>query len=207
MLRPAAGLQQLADLRSRASLRVSGDGSTKGAAARATDALTVLHTLASSAATAGDALALLHELQVHQVEVDLQAEELRDSRAELEAALRRQTALYDAQPVACFTVDGELVISELNLAGASLLGMGRDEAIGLQLGKRLAAASALTLRHLLQNSLPNVARGAARAATALQWVPQEGPPRSMRADIGSDPAGAGFLLVLTELNELTELAV
>lgn len=204
MLRPATGLQQLADLRSRAALRVSGDGSTRGAAARASDALTVLHTLASSEATAGDALALLHELQVHQVEVDLQAEELRDSRAELEAALRRQTALYDAQPVACFTVDRELVISELNFAGASLLGMGRDEAIGLQLGTRLSAASASTLRHLLLNSLLGLARGAGRAATALQWVPLEGPPRSMRVNVGPDPVGAGFLLVLTELNELAD---
>jgi hypothetical protein len=36
----------------------------------------VLHALASSPQTAADALTLLHELQVHQVELDLQAQEL-----------------------------------------------------------------------------------------------------------------------------------
>ena len=102
MLSHSTGLQQLADLRSRAAHRLSGGkgaNSTGSAdspdsqAFQATDALAVLHAMASSQDTAGDALALLHELQVHQVEVELQAEELRDSRTELEAALRRQTAL------------------------------------------------------------------------------------------------------------------
>jgi hypothetical protein len=50
----------------------------------ATDAFRVLFELASSPDTAGDALALLHELQVHQVELDMQTEELMHSRAELE---------------------------------------------------------------------------------------------------------------------------
>ena len=176
-------------------MRVTGEGSSKGSAARATDALAVLHTLASSEATAADALALLHELQVHQVEVDLQTEELRDSRTELEAELRRQTAHYDALPVACFTVDRELVISELNLAGASLLGLGRDDACGFPLGTLLSAASALALQQLLLNMAPD----AGRAAAILQWVPRQGPQSSLRADIGPDPTGAGFMLVLSEV--------
>ena len=200
MLSPETDLQHHIDLRSRASLRLAGGKSTTNPTARATDALAVLHTLASSPATAGDALALLHELQVHQVEVDLQAEELRDSRADLETALRRQIVLYDAQPVACFTVDRELVVSEVNLAGASLLGLSREEASGLSLWPLLVPASALMLHRLLQNLGP----ASSHAARVLQWVPQGGPPRSLRADIGPDPAGAGFLMVLTELSGLTD---
>lgn len=204
MTRAPTDLQQLAELRSRAVQHLSGTGSGIGStstpAARAADAMAVLHMLATSQATAGDALALLHELQVHQVELDLQAEELRDSRAELEAALRRQTALYDAQPVACFTLDRELVVTDLNLAGASLLGLGRDDACGLPLRRQLSAASALKLQQLLLNIVP----GAGRAAALLQWVPQEGPSRSVRADISADPMGAGYLLVLTELSAPTD---
>ena len=199
MLPSATGLLKLDDLRSRASMRLAGGGSTnRNPTSRTTDALAVLHALASSQATAGDALALLHELQVHQVEVDLQAEELRDARNELEAALRRQTAHYDALPVACFTVDRELVVSELNLASACLLGLGRDDACGFPLGTLLSAASALALQQLLRNMAP----GAGSAAAVLQWVPRQGPPRNMRADIGPDPAGAGCLLVLTEITDL-----
>lgn len=201
MLHHAPGLQHLEDLRSRAALRLSGGTSASStdsknrATSRATDALSVLHAMACSQDTAGDALALLHELQVHQVEVELQAEELRDSRTELEAALQRQTALYEAQPVACFTVDRELVVAGLNLAGARLLGLDRDEACGLPLGNLLPAASATALRQMLLALAP----GTGHAASVLQWVPRQGPQRSMRADVGHGPAGAGYLLVLTEL--------
>ena len=208
MLSHSTGLQQLADLRSRAAHRLSGGkganikdskDSAGSPMLQATDALAVLHAMASSQDTAGDALALLHELQVHQVEVELQAEELRDSRTELEAALRRQTALYDAQPVACFTVDRELVVTEFNLAGARLLGLDRDEACGLPLGTLLSPASAAALQQLLLTLAP----GTGHAAKVLQWGPLnvalKGPLRSVRADVGPDPSGTGYLLVLTEL--------
>ena len=212
----STGLQQLADLRSRAAHRLSGDkgasstggkdskDSADGSAFQATDALAVLHSMASSQDTAGDALALLHELQVHQVEVELQAEELRDSRTDLEAALRRQTAIYDAQPVACFTVDRELVVTELNLAGARLLGLNRDEACGLPLGTLLSPASAADLQQMLLTLAP----GTGEVAKVLQWVPLKvplkGPLRSVRANVGHDPSGTGYLVVLTELIGLVD---
>ena len=101
----------------------------EGSLAQKTDAsaaLGVLYELASSPSTAPDALALLHELQVHQVEVDLQDEELRRSRVELETSLNRQVQLYDYAPIGFFTVDGNAVMRELNQTGASLLGFERD---------------------------------------------------------------------------------
>ena len=230
MLSHSTGLQQLADLRSRAAHRLSGGKGVSGTGSagnkdsadsadiadspsfQATDALAVLHAMASSQDTAGDALALLHELQVHQIEVELQAEELRDSRIELETALRRQTALYEAQPVACFTVDRELVVAELNPAGARLLGLAREEACGLPLGTLLSPASAAALQQLLLTVGP----GTGQAAKVLQWVPLnvsvngplkgplKGPLRSLRADVGHDPSGTGYLVVLTELIGLVD---
>ena len=199
MFRSARGLQQLADLRGRASTRLDSPGTGRSPASRATDALAVLHDMALSQDSAGDALALLHELQVHQVEVELQAEELRDSRSELEAALLRQTALYDAQPVACFTVTRDLVILELNLAGASLLEVPRDDACGLALGPLLAAHSAVALQQALLALVPGAG---GRVHMVLEWLPQGGPPRSLRADIGCDSLVGGFLLVLSETTGL-----
>ena len=55
---------------------------------------------------------MLHELQVHQVEVDLQDEELRRSRLELETSLNRQVQLYDYAPVGYLTVDCKAVLRE-----------------------------------------------------------------------------------------------
>ena len=41
---------------------------------------------------------LLHELQVHQIELEMQNEELRQARVEAETALQRYTDLYDFAP-------------------------------------------------------------------------------------------------------------
>jgi PAS domain-containing protein len=179
------------DLRAQAALRLGGPAGSAGAASRATDALAVLHALASSPATAGDALALLHELQVHQVELDLQAEELRDSRAELEEGLRRQTELYDFQPVGCLSVDAALIIREANRKGAAMLGVEQDAACGLHLDGFFTPDSVRTLHGLLAG----VHEGGATSAV-LRRRGGAATPRALRIDVGPDPSGAGFLLAL-----------
>ena len=89
-----------AELRLRAVQRLSRPGSDEGTRVNALAALGVLHEMALSPSTAADALALMHELQVHQVELDLQEEELRRSRAEVEAALADPATLADRDAVA-----------------------------------------------------------------------------------------------------------
>lgn len=185
--------ERLAELRHRAASRLAGTAAGKGPAARAADALTVLHALASSPDTAADALTLLHELQVHQVEVDLQAQELHDSRAELESALRRQIELYDFQPVGCFTIDPRLVIHELNRTGADMLEIGREGAYGLVFDSFLGSESALRLR----SSLAEVDAGARRASLPLRLHAKGRPDRPVLASIARDPSAQQYLLTLT----------
>ena len=184
------------DLRSRAAGRLTGADGTEGATSRAVNALAVLHALASSPATASDALTLLHELQVHQVELDLQAEELRESSAELEARLRRQTELCDALPVACLSVDGELVIREANLMGAAMLGVGRDGVAGLRLDACLTADGLRTLRALLAG----MGEGG-RTSGMLPWRSGAGLPRPVHAAVGPAPTGGEFLLALMSVED------
>ena len=81
-------------LRMRAIARLTGHSDPKDTRANSAAALAILHELASSPATAADSLKLLHELQVHQVELDLQNEELTASQRALEDALREQTILF-----------------------------------------------------------------------------------------------------------------
>lgn len=189
--------EQLAKLRQRATSRLRGDaGATRGPVSAA-DALAVLHDLASSPETAADALALLHELQVHQVELELQADELRESRAVLESALRRQTELYECQPVACFTIDGSTAVHELNRCAARMLGVGRDEACGLPLNGFLAPDSGRILRELISSLAP----GNACQASTLQLIPKDGAGRRVRVHVGPDPAGQRFLVVLADADE------
>jgi signal transduction histidine kinase len=73
---------------------------------------------------------LVHELQVHQIELEMQNEELRESQAQVEAGLARYTDLYDFAPVGYFTLSVDGAIREVNLPGARLLGLERSRLIG-----------------------------------------------------------------------------
>jgi len=69
-----------------------------------------------------DTKKLLHELQVHQIELEMQNEELKLAYETAEMALKRYTMLYDFAPMGYFTLDSYGSIHELNFTGADLLG-------------------------------------------------------------------------------------
>jgi PAS domain-containing protein len=69
-----------------------------------------------------DVTRLLHELQVHQIELEMQNEELRQAYETAETALKKYTMLYDLAPMGYFTLDSGGSICELNFTGADLLG-------------------------------------------------------------------------------------
>jgi len=68
---------------------------------------------------------VLHELQVHQIELEMQNEELRRAQLELEASRASYFDLYDLAPVGYCTVGGNGIISEANLTLATFLGVAR----------------------------------------------------------------------------------
>jgi PAS domain S-box-containing protein len=73
-----------------------------------------------------DARALVYELQVHQIELEMQNEELQRAQEAAQEASERYSDLFDFAPVAYFMWDQQGRILEVNLAGAALLGMDRD---------------------------------------------------------------------------------
>ena len=74
-----------------------------------------------------DAQKVLHELEVHQIELEMQNEALRQAQDTIIASRERYTDLYDFAPVGYFTFDHMGLISEVNLTGASLLGVERGQ--------------------------------------------------------------------------------
>jgi diguanylate cyclase (GGDEF)-like protein/PAS domain S-box-containing protein len=69
---------------------------------------------------------LLHELQVHQIELEMQNDELRRAQAELDSARTHYFDFYDLAPVGYCSVDEQGLISQANLTTAALMGLMRD---------------------------------------------------------------------------------
>lgn len=101
---------------------------------RAEDRLQAVKAKGTPALTQPDVQRLVHELQVHQIELEIQSEELWQSRAEAEAALEHYAELYDFAPVGYLALDRDGAIRKANLAGASMLGVERSRLPGRRFG-------------------------------------------------------------------------
>ena len=93
---------------------------------------------------------LIHELQVHQIELEMQNEELCRLQNEIEESRNKYSHLYDFAPVGYFTVKRHGVIEQANLTGAALLGIDRQFLIGKPLTRFITSEDQDTfyLHHL-----------------------------------------------------------
>jgi DNA-binding CsgD family transcriptional regulator/PAS domain-containing protein len=116
-----------------------------------------------------DTQRLVHELQVHQIELEMQNDELRQSRAEVEAGLARYTDLYDFAPVGYLTLARDGTVRQANLTGARLLGVER----GLLVGRRFGLFVGAPYRAGFNSFLESVFAGQAACVCEVA-LPREG---------------------------------
>ena len=132
-----------------------------------TQALALLHGLASAPVTASDALKLLHELQVHQVELDLQHEQAAQDCQQLAEDLGNYTTLFDLAPFAYVTLDhgGHLLAVNRNAAEwfALRAGGGNEWA-----GRRIADLLAPECHSAVADLLTALRKGEGRQTCAVQ---------------------------------------
>jgi len=76
---------------------------------------------------------LLHDLQVHQIELEMQNDELRQAETNLEVSRARYFDLYNVAPVGYFTIGDTGLILEANLTAATLLGVTRGALVAQRL--------------------------------------------------------------------------
>jgi PAS domain S-box-containing protein len=69
---------------------------------------------------------VLQELRVHQIELEMQNEALRQAKSELEQSRDDYVDLYEFAPVGYLTLSGEGVVTQINLTGAAIFGMERN---------------------------------------------------------------------------------
>jgi PAS domain S-box-containing protein len=71
--------------------------------------------------TEAETIKVIHELEVHQIELEMQYNELKLAEEIAESATEKFTTLYDFAPVGYFTLNSNCLINELNLSGAIML--------------------------------------------------------------------------------------
>lgn len=116
---------------------------------------------------------LLHELRVHQVELEMQNEELREVRLTLEAALEKYADLYDFAPMGYFTLDDKGIVLEANYTGTTLLGTVHSQLVGHRFSAFLAEPSRAAFNAFLADTL---AGGQRTVCEAALWG---GPPHAL----------------------------
>jgi PAS domain S-box-containing protein len=129
--------------------------------------------------------------------VDLQDEELRRTRAEMEASLARQIQLYDAAPVAYLSIQPDTTLREVNLTAERVFGLARERLLGRTLESFLLPQTRAVLHGMLAQLLQGCG---ATAHGALRLAGFDGAPRLVHASVSRDPLGERFLVALAETN-------
>lgn len=144
---------------------------------------------------------LLHELQVHQIELEMQNEALRQAQKALEASRDRYVDLYELSPLGYLTLTPDGLIEQINLTGSSLLGRERKNL----LQKRFAAFIAQQDRDRWTRIFQQAKKIFGKAHAELMMQRGDGTVFYARLDIvvhaGESEALVDALVALTDISE------
>ena len=147
-----------------------------------------------------DVLELVHELQVHQIELEMQNEELRRSQETIIESRNRYVDLYDLAPVGYVTLDPQGLIVDLNLKGARLLGAPRNSL----LQKPFILFVAPEDRQTFYAYLRQLPAGAAHQSCELELNPQQGPAGAVSLEsLAMVEAGGKVIQYRTAIMDIT----
>ncbi len=125
--------------------------------------------------TNADIQRLVHELQVHQIELEMQNDELLQARMQLESTLNMYVELYAFAPVGYFTLTRDGTIRHCNLTGAKLIGVGLSELTGRRFNIFISPESRPTFNTFLDTVFTSQNKEICEVAlqsnkSALLWV-------------------------------------
>ena len=126
-----------------------------------------------------DILALTHELRVHQIELELQNEELRRAQLDLQLTAERYADLYDFAPVAYLSLDAKGLIVNGNLTAAAMFGVERRELIAAAFSRFVFAADVARMNYMRHRMTQPGETG----ALELRLHPADGEPFWARLEV------------------------
>ena len=115
---------------------------------------------------------LVHELQIHQIELEMQNEELRETRTDLEAGLDRYSELFDAAPMSLVTLTTTGIISRTNLAAATLLGQPQARLQGVTLATFVAEPDRRRFRAFLEQAFADPNKASCELTLTGEGLPE-----------------------------------
>jgi two-component system, cell cycle sensor histidine kinase and response regulator CckA len=146
-----------------------------------------------------DARALVHELEVHQIELEIQNEELCRAQHETELSRTKLSNLYDFAPVGYLTLTEKDTISDLNLTAAGLL----DTEKGIALNKPFGLFVSPESQDIVYLHRQEVLRTGTKQTCEFALKRKDGIPMDARLEsIAMDMDGQRMILsVLTDITE------
>ncbi len=140
---------------------------------------------------------LVHELQVHQIELELQNEELAQTRDELESVLTEFMDLYEFAPFGYFNISREGKILRVNLRGTTLLNQNRSSLVG----RKFANFLNLDQQTLLNQKISDSFEGILGESTEVLILPSKVPPFFAEITINASADGEECRLVLVDITK------
>jgi PAS domain S-box-containing protein len=140
---------------------------------------------------------MLHELQVHQIELELQNEELQKAKAEVDAGLKKYTDLYEHAPAGYFTLGDDGTIQLMNLTGASMVGIVRSQLIGRRFGLLVSTAH----RSAFNSFLKRVFASRKKQSGDFELLGQGQWPQTVRIEAQCFPNGVECRAVVVDISE------
>jgi PAS domain S-box-containing protein len=144
---------------------------------------------------------LLHELQVHQIELEMQNEELRRAQVELEISRTKYFDLFDLAPVGYLTLNEKGLILEANLTVSQLLGVERSSLVNHPLTRFILSEDQdsyyLHRKRLFETGMPQMFE--------LRMMRRDGSPFWVLIETTSVQAGeSGSLVYKVVMSDITE---
>ncbi len=165
----------------------------------------------STSSTPEEMQRFIHELTVHQIELEMQREELCQSQIELEHSIDLYTELYDYAPLGYLTLDKSSKILATNLTATKMLGVVRSRLLGQNLKSFVVPADYRVVDAMLEK----VFRDRVTGSCEVTFVPDtsdlcQGPNllagHTLRIDASKVETEFTFNIILSDITEQRKAA-